>query len=125
VICVIDSKSDGAFSIDLHGLTLEEAKRVATDRTQIWHASQNYGQSGLIELSHMERVPMDLSLFGLAIAASVPAKPFQIITGQGKHSINHVGILGPGVANELERAGWFVDRGYSGRGYIVVRGVRG
>jgi hypothetical protein len=59
------------------------------------------------------------------IAAPVPAKPFQIITGQGKHSINHVGILGPGVANELERAGWYVDRGYNGRGYIVVRGVKG
>ena len=55
VICAPDSKSDGTFSIDLHGLTLEEAKRVATDRTQLWHASQNYGQSGLIEISSDER----------------------------------------------------------------------
>lgn len=58
-------------------------------------------------------------------AVPVPSKPFQIVTGQGKHSVNRVGILGPGVANELERVGWHVDRGYSGRGYIVVRGVRG
>jgi len=58
-ICAPDSKSDGTFSIDLHGLTLEEAKRVATDRTQLWHASQNYGQSGLIEISSDDRVPMD------------------------------------------------------------------
>jgi len=37
------SKSHGAFSIDLHGLTLDEAKSVAKDRTQAWHASQNFG----------------------------------------------------------------------------------
>ena len=52
------SKSDGAFSIDLHGLTLEEAKRVATDRTQMWHASQNYGQSVSVVPCHDEPVPI-------------------------------------------------------------------
>lgn len=60
-----------------------------------------------------------------SLLVPTPALPFKIITGVGKHSTNHVAILRPGVAKALEADGWRVDRGPSGRGYIVVRGVQG
>lgn len=52
----------------------------------------------------------------------IPAKPFQVITGVGHHSPGYVGVLLPAMSNMLERNGWRVDRGPSGRGYLMVRG---
>jgi len=51
-------------------------------------------------------------------------RPLRIVTGVGRHSAGGKGVLGPAVGNALEREGWKVDRGESGRGYLVVRGKR-
>ena len=81
-------------TIDLHHLTVDEATTVALEMVERWYEREkSTGDRGLV-----------------------------IVTGVGRHSKGHVGVLGPAVAKALEQSGWKVDRGEAGRGYLVVKG---
>jgi hypothetical protein len=81
--------------IDLHGVTVEDAKRIAREKvTGWWH---------------------ELGRDGQGVGAG-----YQIVTGVGNHSEGGVGKLGPAVGKMLIREGWKVQ---VGSGYLVVTGV--
>jgi DNA-nicking Smr family endonuclease len=94
-------------SIDLHSLTVAEAKTVALETASAWYAAERAREPG--------RGPT---------ATFNPSRPLTVVTGVGRHSPGQVGVLGPSVANALEAAGWKVDRGHGGQGYLIVRGKR-
>jgi hypothetical protein len=100
-------------TIDLHHLTIDEAVTVASESVSRWYETQS-------EVSR-SATPGELRGKG---ATWEPARGMTIITGVGRHSAGKRGVLGPAVASALEREGWRVDRGDSGRGYLVVRGKR-
>lgn len=81
--------------IDLHGVTVEDAKRIAREKvTGWWH---------------------ELGRDGQGVGAG-----YRIVTGVGNHSEGGVGKLGPAVGKMLIREGWKVQ---VGTGYLVVTGV--
>ena len=81
--------------LDLHGVTVEDAKRIAREKvTGWWHELGRDGQS---------------------VGAG-----YRIVTGVGNHSEGGVGKLGPAVGKMLIREGWKVQ---VGTGYLVVTGI--
>ncbi|KAI9805928.1 MAG: hypothetical protein M1825_000542 [Sarcosagium campestre] len=88
-----------ASELDLHGVTVKDATRIALERVTSWWV--NRGD---------ERVQ----------SASRSHRGFTIITGSGKHSEGGKGKLGPAVAKMLVREGWKFDKG---EGIIVVTGI--
>jgi hypothetical protein len=82
--------------VDLHGVGVEDAKRIVRERvTGWWH---ELGRDG---------------------SRSVGAG-YRIVTGVGNHSEGGVGKLGPAVGKMLIREGWKVQ---VGTGILVVTGV--
>lgn len=81
--------------LDLHGVTVDDAKRIAREKvTGWWH---------------------ELGRDGQGVGAG-----YRIVTGLGNHSEGGVGKLGPAVGKMLIREGWKVQ---VGNGYLVVTGV--
>ncbi|KAI4721505.1 hypothetical protein E4T48_02250 [Aureobasidium sp. EXF-10727] len=97
----IVAAQSSAYEIDLHGVTVENAVRIARQRTQAWW-------SVLGENKVNGRV-----------GAEQRAGGFRIITGVGRHSAGGKGVLGPAVKKGLEMDGWRVE---VNSGAITVRG---
>lgn len=102
-------------TIDLHNLTIMEAKQVVLEAAERWWEKEKskffFGVSG--DGSSMQKGK-----------TFVPGKSLTVITGVGRHSAGKTGVLGPAVANALEEHGWKVDRGEKTRGYVTVHGRR-
>ena len=92
-------KADG---IDLHGVTVPHAVRIAKEKTQQWWES-------LGESRHS------------AVGREAMAVGYQIVTGLGTHSANGVPKIGPAVSKALLKEGW--DLSFQG-GSVVVHGRR-
>ena len=100
-------------TIDLHHLTIQEASTLVLEATSRWYERQKAIQYHGHPAMSMQK-PLSF----------VPGQSLTVVTGVGRHSAGKRGVLGPAVANVLESNGWKVERGYSGRGYLVVRGRR-
>lgn len=88
-------------SIDLHGVTVKDATRIANERVTTWWHNLGEGR-----LQHGDKY--------------AAGGGFRIIVGVGRHTEGGVGKLGPAVARMLVREGWKVE---VGSGALVVRGV--
>jgi hypothetical protein len=97
---IVNAQSS-AFEIDLHGVTVENAVRIARQRTNAWW-------NGLGESKVNGRV-----------GAAERASGFRIITGVGRHSAGGKGVLGPAVRKGLEMDGWRLELN---SGAITVKG---
>ncbi|KAJ9398054.1 hypothetical protein DTO282F9_4964 [Paecilomyces variotii] len=89
-----------ADSLDLHGVTVQDAVRIANDRVSQWWESlgdAKYTNSG-----------------GL-----LTRREYRIVTGAGRHSRDGTSRLGPAVGKMLAREGWRVE---IGEGVITVTG---
>jgi len=97
---LVDSQST-AYQVDLHGVNVQDALRIARDRTENWWAglgeSRVNGRRG----------------------ADDRARGFSIVVGVGRHSEGGKGKLGPAVSKMLAAEGWRVE---SGSGVIAVKG---
>lgn len=87
------SSQSGAEYLDLHGVTVADATRIAKQRTQAWW-------NGLGE----RRIP-EWSGPGRRGGGEV----YRIITGLGRHSEGGRGKLGPAVLKTLVNEGWKVE----------------
>ncbi|KEF51853.1 uncharacterized protein A1O9_12191 [Exophiala aquamarina CBS 119918] len=86
--------------LDLHGVSVADAVRIASDRTQSWW-------DGLGDAKY-------------ASGGGGPMRAgFKIVTGVGTHSKNHAPRIGPAVSKMLIRDGWRVEIGH---GEVVVTG---
>ena len=86
--------------LDLHGVSVQDAVRIAALRTQSWW-------SGLGDAKYVS-------------GGGGPARAgFRIVTGVGSHSRNHAPRIGPAVSKMLIREGWKVEIGH---GELVVTG---
>ena len=97
-------------SIDLHHLTVEQGKSVASEMVQRWYDSQRASYGGVAAQASARQMGL------------VPAKHLTIVTGIGFHSPGQKGVLGPAVAAELRKGGWRVDD--DTRGILIVKGKR-
>jgi hypothetical protein len=80
-------------SLDLHGVTVADATRIAKQRTQAWWNS--LGERQIREWSGAGR--------------RGGGEAYRIITGLGRHSEGGRGKLGPAVAKTLVNEGWKVE----------------
>lgn len=87
------SLQSGSTYLDLHGVTVADATRIAKQRTQLWWNS--LGE---------RRIP-EWSGAGKRGGGEV----YRIITGLGRHSEGGRGKLGPAVAKALVQEGWKVE----------------
>jgi len=85
--------------IDLHGVTVDHATRIAVTRTRKWWDE--------IDDEHKYKAHLR------------GQNEFRIITGIGNHSVGGVGKLGPAVYKRLVAEGWKV---FVGTGYVCVTG---
>lgn len=95
------ASQSGPSYVDLHGVTAEDAVRIACVRVNQWW-------NRLAENRYNGR-----------LGADERAQGFQIITGAGRHSKGGKGVLGPAVKKSLEKEGWKIE---VKTGEIVVRG---
>lgn len=94
---LVDSQS-GADVLDLHGVSVPDAVRIARERVAVWWES--------LGETKFTRGPRRFS--------------YQIVTGMGRHSHDGTSRLGPAVAKMLAREGWKVE---VGEGMLTVMGV--
>jgi len=90
------TENSGEGVLDLHGVTVSQAVKIASERTTRWWAE----------------VQPDADGRGF--------QPFRIVTGMGRHSTNGEAKLTPAVSRMLQRGGWRIG---AGRGEILVYGV--
>lgn len=90
------TKQSRAGEIDLHGVCVKDAVRIARERVEGWWGSERVGRSG---------------------KAMGPG--LQFVTGLGKHSEGGKSRLGPAVASMLIREGWKVE---IGTGVVTIVG---
>jgi hypothetical protein len=86
--------------LDLHGVSVQDAVRIANVQTQSWWNSlgdAKYASGG-----------------GGPVRAG-----FRIVTGVGSHSKNHAPRIGPAVSKMLIREGWKIEIGH---GELIVTG---
>lgn len=88
--------------LDLHGVTVDSATRIARQRTQAWW-------DGLGEA----RLP------GYGQGKGGAREGFRIVTGLGRHSEGGRGKIGPAVVRTLVKEGWRVE---VGSGELIVTG---
>ena len=86
--------------LDLHGVSVAQATRIASDRTQGWW-------DGLGDVKYASG------------GGGATRSGFRIVTGIGTHSKNHAPRIGPAVTKMLVREGWKVEVGH---GELVVTG---
>lgn len=114
---LVNSQLDkNGHTIDLHHLTVHEAKTVVLEAVEKWYDGQQKAGFG--------GVPASAGAMQKA-KTFTPVRGMTVVTGVGRHSAGQTGVLGPAVANVLEENGWRVERGESGRGYLVVKGRKG
>ncbi|KAL4920016.1 hypothetical protein BDW62DRAFT_178248 [Aspergillus aurantiobrunneus] len=89
-------------SLDLHGVSVQDAVRIASGRVSNWW--QSLGDSKYMRGSDGEAA----------------RGGYRIITGVGRHSHDGTSRLGPAVAKMLAREGWRVE---VGQGVLTVTGV--
>ena len=87
--------------LDLHGVSVKDATRIARERVAAWWHGLGEGR-------------IDLGGCGGV------SEGYRIVTGLGRHSEHGIGKLGPAVAKMLVREGWKVE---VGSGVLVVSGV--
>lgn len=92
--------------LDLHGVGVRDAVRIARERVTAWWAGMRGAGGGGSAHGREER--------GRTHAG------FRIVTGKGTHSEGGKGKLGPAVGRMLIREGWKVE---VGSGVLVVTGV--
>ena len=90
---LIDSQSTSEV-LDLHGVTVQEAVRIASVRVTRWWES----------LDDSKYIP----------------KGYRIITGVGRHSRDRMPRIGPAVGKQLTREGWKLE---VGQGVLTVTGI--
>ena len=100
-------------TIDLHNLTIMEAKQVVLEAAERWWEKERNKSF----VGHTPEPTQRGRTF-------VPGRSLTVITGVGRHSAGKTGVLGPAVANALEEHGWKVERGERTRGYVTVHGRR-
>jgi hypothetical protein len=96
------SQQSSSTVLDLHGVTVDSATRIATQRTRAWWDS--LGEA---------RIP------GYGQGRGGARDGFRIVTGLGRHSEGGRGKIGPAVVRVLVREGWRVE---VGSGELVVTG---
>lgn len=87
--------------LDLHGVSVKDATRIARERVTAWWHGLGEGRIDLRGYSGM-------------------GEDYRIVTGLGRHSEHGISKLGPAVARMLVREGWKVE---VGSGVLVVSGV--
>jgi hypothetical protein len=87
------SSQSGSTYLDLHGVTVADATRIAKQRTQLWWNA--LGERRIPEWSGAGR--------------RGGGEAFRIITGLGRHSEGGRGKLGPAVAKTLVNEGWKIE----------------
>jgi hypothetical protein len=100
---VAENSAGRRYEIDLHHVSVPEAKRIAIERVTAWWAERNRAYGG--DLARLEG-----------------GKGFTIITGKGTHSRDGAPRLGPSVAKALLREGYKI---HVAEGSLVVVGVQG
>jgi len=86
--------------LDLHGVSVQDAVRIASTQTQSWWGSLGDAK--------------------YASGGGGPARAgFRIVTGVGTHSKNHAPRIGPAVSKMLIREGWRIEIGH---GELIVTG---
>ena len=86
--------------LDLHGISVQDAVRIASNRTQEWW--DGLGDAKFIS------------------GGGGPARAgYKIVTGVGTHSRNHAPRIGPAVSKMLIREGWKIEIGH---GELIVTG---
>ncbi|MCJ1419592.1 hypothetical protein MMC32_005947 [Xylographa parallela] len=95
---LVDAQSSRA-QIDLHGVSVRDAVRIAAERVQRWWegGAAEWAREGMIQ----------------------GEGGFRVVVGVGRHSEGGRGRLGPAVGGALVRGGWRVE---VGEGVLVVRG---
>lgn len=96
---LVDSQSTSN-SLDLHGVSVQDAVRIASSRVAAWWDS-------LGDAKYMR-------------GGEAARSGFRIITGVGRHSHDGTSRLGPAVGKMLAREGWRVE---VGEGVLTVTGV--
>lgn len=99
------SRQSTSTQLDLHGVSVKDATRIASHRVQQW-----WNNLGEAKIKGGGRP---------GIGAG-----YQIITGVGHHSQGGVGKLGPAVFKSLASQGWKVEAA-SHSGCLIVKGVTG
>ncbi|ETI27722.1 hypothetical protein G647_00171 [Cladophialophora carrionii CBS 160.54] len=94
------SNQSSANVLDLHGVSVQDAVRIASAKTQSWW-------DGLGDAKY-------------ATGGGGPARAgYRIVTGLGTHSKNQAPRIGPAVSKMLIREGWKVEIGH---GELIVTG---
>ena len=88
--------------LDLHGVTVADATRIARQRTQMWWNS--LGEQRIAEYG----------------AARGGVGNYRIVVGLGRHSVDGRGKLGPAVVKALVKEGWKLE---VGSGELLVTGL--
>lgn len=96
------SQQSTATVLDLHGVTVDSATRIAKQKTKAWW-------DGLGEA----RIP------GYGQGRGGARDGFRIVTGLGRHSEGGRGKIGPAVVRALVKEGWRVE---VGSGELIVTG---
>lgn len=90
-----------ASGIDLHGVSLQDAVRIAKKSVHLWW--DDLGENKV----------------NGRVGATERSQGFRIVTGVGRHSQGGRGVLGPGVKKMLEQDGWRIE---VASGVILVKG---
>ncbi|KAK5227360.1 hypothetical protein LTR96_004321 [Exophiala xenobiotica] len=94
------SRQSSSNVLDLHGVSVQDAVRIASSTTQRWW-------DGLGDAKYVS-------------GGGGPARAgFRIVTGVGTHSKNHAPRIGPAVSKMLIREGWKIEIGH---GELIVTG---
>ena len=93
-------KQSSVTHVDLHGMTMDDSKRVALAYVSKWWADLGEGRirDG---------------------GKSTIGQGYQVVVGKGNHSAGGRSVLGPAVFKALEAAGWKVQ---IGNGVLIVKG---
>ncbi|KAH7069987.1 hypothetical protein BKA63DRAFT_519920 [Paraphoma chrysanthemicola] len=97
------SSQSGASYLDLHGVTVANATRIAKQRTQAWW--HGLGERRIREWGN---------------ARGGVGEGYRIVTGLGRHSEGGRGKIGPAVLKMLMNEGWKVE---VGTGELLVTGL--
>ncbi|KAH8722767.1 hypothetical protein GQ44DRAFT_828660 [Phaeosphaeriaceae sp. PMI808] len=99
---LVSSQSSATF-LDLHGVTVANATRIAQQRTKAWW--EGLGERRIQEWGN---------------ARGGVGEGYRIVTGLGRHSEGGRGKLGPAVLKSLMNEGWKVE---VGTGELLVTGL--
>lgn len=104
---VISQSSTDGGRLDLHGVTVQQAVKIAREWVTRWWVEAR------IKEERKGRVNMN------------QVKPLVIVTGQGRHSKDGEAKVGPAVGKMLDREGWRWRSEGGNTGVLMVYGVKG